>query len=88
MTWLKAQTVFEKALHQGTERKKGIEKQKLYLFPVAEPGEGPGASSPLYFYTKLKPEGAKKSSFGDRYPLLMTGLPDPPVSRSGSSAGF
>ena len=50
------------------EGKKGIEKRKLYLFPVAEPGEGLGGPSPLYFYTKLKPEGAKKS-------LLETGTP-------------
>ena len=42
---------------------------------MAEPWEGPGAPSPFYFYTKLKPEGAKKS-------FLETGTPFPtPLSQ-------
>ena len=36
---------------------------------MADPGEGPGGPGPpSYFWTKLRPEGPKKTFFGDRPP--------------------
>ena len=80
--------LYEKALHQGTKRKKRHRETKVIF--VSSGGARGGARGPRPPFIS-RPNLARrdeKKLFGDRYSLLMTGLPDPPVSRSGPSAGF
>ena len=47
-------------------------------FAVADPGEGHEGPAPLYFQTKMRPEGRKKIFFGDWPSPLSQGLDDRP----------
>ena len=69
ITCLKAQTVFEKALHQGTKRKKRHRETKVIFVSSGGARGGARAPSPLYFYTNLSLKGRKKGFWRPVLPL-------------------
>ena len=61
MTWLKAQTVFEKALHQGTKRKKRHRETKVIFVSSGGTRGGARGARPSFISTpNLSPKGRKK----------------------------
>ena len=70
ITCLKAQTVFEKALHQGTKRKKKASRNKSYIcFQWRSQGRARGPRPAFISTPNLGPKGRKKVFWRPVLPL-------------------